>query len=378
MSDDILMPFDFEKNAEKDEISINDFINKDEAEQEFGFTLVARGSDSPFRNKYRPQKLTELVPTCSVELLQNQIDNPSASQVYLFEGATGTGKTTCARILAKASVCIAENSLDKPCLKCSNCTSFETSFDKIELNTANQNKIDDIRKLIEDLRYHPSVYPKKIYILDEVQRLTDGSQQILLTVLEEPHPYLLVFLCTTDIKNINKALVDRACRITFKNLTTVQASAVIKQISTREMLEPINDDLAESLFYQSNGSVRALLNALEIYKNSKGKFEVDNWVSDEVSPDVKLLFRSISNGDWTKLSKQLKNPKIKKEAESLRLGLENYIRAIMLNKETINEAAIYANAFKVISGSLMNEINISQYNNFVFKCLRACNVFKDR
>ena len=105
-----------------------------------GFKLVPRevrgGGLGVWREKYRPQKLEELVPTCSIEQLRNQLDNPNASHVFLFEGKSGTGKTTAARIMARASVCLADNTYDKPCLSCKNCKSYDKSFDKLEINTA--------------------------------------------------------------------------------------------------------------------------------------------------------------------------------------------------------------------------------------------------
>jgi len=360
-----------------EEAAFSNFVNKLEASTaptavRGEFTLVPRGI-GPFRDKYRPQKIEEIVPTCSVEQLVNQIGNPSASQVYLFEGNTGTGKTTCARILAKAANCLAGNASERPCLKCKCCSSFENSYDKVEINTANQNKIDDVRNLVADMRYAPAIYNKKIYIMDEVQRLTADAQQVLLTELEEPYSYLLVFLCTTNIKKIDKALVDRACRITFSALTPRQASLITQQIFKHEGLSG-DDDLIESLYQQSDGSVRALLNNIEAYKD-KG-FNPDSWEEDEAPAEVKSLFQVINKGDWVGLSKILKRPNVRKEPESLRIGLESYIRGVMLRQASIADATKYGTALMRLEGTLMNEPSVSQYNGFVLKCLRACALFK--
>ena len=339
---------------------------------EHTFKLVPRGSEA-FREKYRPQRLEEVVPTCPIEQLKNQLDNPNASRVFLFEGKSGTGKTTSARIMARAFVCLANNTYDKPCLNCKNCKGFDKSFDVLQLNAADKNKVDDMRSIVEDMKTLPGVFRYKIYILDEVQRLTKDAQQVLLTELEDPASYLLVFLCTTDIKDINKALVDRCCRITFKDLTPRDASAIIDQIATHEGLV-IDDDLKDSIFFQAQGSIRALLNNIQAYAE-KG-FDPLASIEDDAPAEVKALFKLITSGKWEKLSKELKKPHVRKDAEGLRFGLENYARVVLLNTVNVSEAATLGNAIIRLQGSLFEEPNITaMYNAFVVKCLRACCVF---
>jgi DNA polymerase-3 subunit gamma/tau len=341
------------------------------------FNLISRDTrgegKGAFREKYRPQKLEEVVPTCSIEQLRNQIDNPNASQVFLFEGKSGTGKTTCARIMAKACVCLADNSYDKPCLSCKNCKSYDRSFDKLEVNAADKNKVDDARSFVEDMKTLPAIYNKKIYIFDEVQRLTKDAQQVLLTELEDPRPYLLVFLCTTDIKDINKALVDRCCRVTFKDLTTSHATSIINQIASHEGLK-IPDEFKEGMFLQAQGSIRALLNNIQAF--AEDGFDPNQATDDEAALEVKTLFKLITKGDWTKLSKELSRSNVRKEPESLRMGLENYMRVVLLGTPNIGEAAKLGNAMIRLRGSLYDEKSSNaMYNAFIVKCLRACCVF---
>jgi len=378
MTKELDMPFDDPTESQE----LNKLVNKldeevsEAANFESDFKVVPRipqnknkDTDKTFREKYRPQKLEELVATCPKEMLRNQIGNPGASQIFLLEGATGTGKTTCARILAKAANCLTSNNLDKPCLACENCKSYETSFDKIQINSANYNKIEDIRKLVEDMRYAPTIYEKKIYILDEVQRLTADAQQVLLTEFEEPYSHLLVFLCTTNIKKIDKALVDRACTINFKPLTPLQASNLTRQVLIYESLEA-DDDTIEQLYNCSDGSVRALLNNIEAYKQQG--FDPKKWEFDETPIEVKSLFQVINKGDWPGLSKLLRRPNVRKEPERLRLGLENYIRAVILHQASEKDASKLGQAMDSITGSLREEPSVSQYNLFVLKCLQAC------
>lgn len=342
-------------------------------EQSFDFTLVARGT-GPFREKYRPQKIDELVPTCSIELLRNQIDNPGASQIYILEGPTGVGKTTCARVLARAANCLAANSFQKPCLECRNCQTYDDSYDKIELNAANQNKVEDIRSLVEDMRYAPAVYSKKVYILDEVQRLTDAAQQVLLTELEEPFPYLLVFLCTTNISEINKALVDRSCRISFGPLQGYHAGQIVKQVFKHEKIKCEDETIIEQIFTKSQGSIRALLNNIQAY--AENGFSPDLWLSEEGSADVKALFNHIIKADWSALSKMLKENAVRKSTEELRSGLENYIRGVLLRANSLEEAVKLGQALEAMQGSLLTMSAPAQYNGFILKCLKACYSFR--
>jgi len=334
------------------------------------FRLVPRGNGA-FREKYRPQKINEIVPTCSLDQINNIVRRPDASQIYLLEGKTGTGKTTCARILAKAYVC-SDTQENKPCLVCKACDAFEKSYDVTEINGADKNKIEDARSWVEDFRYSPSVFRYKIYIIDEIQRLTDPAQQVLLTELENPASYLLVFMCTTDSKQLSKPLADRATRITFEDLKPKHARDVIKQVASYENISLLDEDF-ESLYNQSQGSVRALLNNIQAY--AAGGFNPERW-TEEASADVISLYKTITKGSWPELADLLRRPNIRSEPDLLRKGLESYIRGVILGSNNIEEAIKLGEAMMRLSGSLLTETSINQYNQFVLKCLRACYVFR--
>lgn len=363
---EIPFPFAFEEESASGDTAIK-------PAPQFDFTLVPRGT-GPFREKYRPQKIEELVPTCSIELLRNQIDNPGASQIYILEGPTGVGKTTCARVLARAANCLANNSQVKPCLECKNCVTYDDSYDKIELNAANQNKVEDIRSLVEDMRYAPAVYTKKIYILDEVQRLTDAAQQVLLTELEEPFSYLEVFLCTTNLSELNKALVDRSCRITFSALQAYHAGQIVKQVFRHENIKCDDESVIEQIYIKSQGSIRALLNNIQAY--AENGFSPELWMSDDGTAEVKSIFTHIVKADWSALSKLLKENVIRKNTEELRIGLENYIRGVLLRSSNLEDSFKLGQAMEAMQGSLITMNSATQYNTFVLKCLKACYAFR--
>jgi len=347
-----------------------------EIDGEASFNLVSRGR-GPIRERYRPLKLEELVPTCSIQQLKNLIDNPNSSQTFLFEGKTGTGKTTCARIIAKASICLEDNSLNKPCLLCKACKNFESSIDMTEINIADQRKIDDVRKLVGQMRFLPGLTgsSKKIYILDEVHQYTPDAQQVLLTQLEDPPPYILVFLCTSESHTLNKALIDRATRIQFKDINASLASQVIDQVLVKEGLEA-PEDVRLSFYYQSEGSIRALLNNIQSY--AEGGFDAEGWEGDKVDAEVATIAQAILRGNWEDLVLALRRANIRKNPEETRRGLECYLRGVVLSSENnvpkndLNKATLIGNALANVYGSLEKAVPVSQYNGLVLKCLRAC------
>ena len=349
---------------------------EEESLKEATFKLVSRGR-GPLRERYRPLRIEELVPTCSIQQLKNLVDNPNSSQIFLFEGITGSGKTTCARIIAKASICLADNTSDKPCLDCKTCKTFETSVDITEINVADRRKIDDVRQLVSQMRFRPGLTgsSKKIYILDEVHQYTPEAQQVLLTQLENPPPYVLVFLCTTDAHTLNKALIDRSSRIQFKDVHAELAAQVISQVLAIEGIEA-SEDVRLSFYHQCKGSIRALLNNIQSY--TEGGYDQENWNEDQTDAAVATLAQGILRGNWEDLVIALRKPNVRKSPEETRRGLECYLRGVILSvennvpKNDFNKAVKIGNALARICGSLHNEVSVSKYNGLVLKCLLAC------
>ena len=359
------LPFDL-KNKPKDEARI------ESRGEPAPFTLVPRGT-GPFREKYRPVTLSEVIPTCSKDLLQHQIDDTDASHIYMFEGPTGTGKTTCARILAKAMNCLGSTRL-KPCLGCQNCKSYPKSFDKTEINSANHNKIENIRNLVVDMRYSPAIYDKKIYILDEVQRITPEAQQVLLAELEDPKSYLRIFLCTTNLSDINPALVDRACKISFSTVKPSDAMEVIRQVSVHEEAE-IPKKIQSKLYMESHGSIRALLNNTQAY--IQNGFQEEPCESTETN--VRKLYEAIISANWRSLSEQLKHPDVRRNTDDLQTGLTSYIRAILLNQNENSDSIRTLYRFlEVLVLPLQGLSSVSKYNSFVMICTKMWAISKKR
>jgi len=337
------------------------------------FRVVSRGFGD-LKTKYRPQKIEELVPTCPVEQLKLLINNPNSSRVFLFEGKTGTGKTTCARIIAKANVCLADSSQSKPCLKCAACDHFDKNWDVTEINVADYRKVENARDLVAEMAFKPQFLKLRVYILDEVQQLTPEAQQVLLKHLEEPHPHLLIFLCTTNKTDLNQALIDRASTITFGNISPMDASLLIDQIVEDTLNKPVPIEIKKLLFDRSHGSVRALLNNLQsIFEGGKPSSEDEQ--EEEGTAEIKAVALAILNRDLGKCASNLSTPAFKYNSEKHRIGIESYLRATLLKMMINPKTTGTPNAIKLLkqlahlNGTLIHDPY--PYNSLVVKCLMA-------
>lgn len=196
-----------------------------------------------------------------VKILQNQVRNDSVSQAYLFTGTRGTGKTSTARILAKAVNCTGE---DRPCGKCDNCRSIkEGSFlDVIELDAASNNGVEDLRSLIDSVRYPPTVGRYKVYIIDEVHMLSQSAENAFLKTLEEPPEYAIFILATTDPEKVRATIKSRCMTLNFKRVSENDLVSGMRRICDKKSIN-IDDDALRIVATKADGSVRDALSILE-------------------------------------------------------------------------------------------------------------------
>ncbi len=215
--------------------------------------------------KYRPQTFDTVVGQEHITTtLKNAIKSNQLAHAFLFCGPRGVGKTTCARILAKTINCEAQTSEGEACNKCHSCKSFDegTSLNIHELDAASNNSVDDIRSLVEQVRFSPQAGKYKVYIIDEVHMLSSSAFNAFLKTLEEPPPYAIFILATTEKHKILPTILSRCQIFDFKRITTQDTVDHLKGIAQKEQVE--TDEAGLQLIAQkSEGCMRDALSILD-------------------------------------------------------------------------------------------------------------------
>ncbi len=214
--------------------------------------------------KYRPQRFEEIVAQEHVSrTLQNAVRNDRVGSGYLFCGPRGTGKTTTARVLAKALNCV-NGPTPEPCGECDQCKEIAagTSLDVLEIDAASNTGVDDIRTLRENVRYLPTGGKKRIYIIDEVHRLSGAAFDALLKTLEEPPPHVIFMFATTEPTKVPETILSRTQRFDLKRVSVKALAAHLTQIARKEELE-ISEAAIKLLARKADGSVRDALSLLD-------------------------------------------------------------------------------------------------------------------
>jgi DNA polymerase III subunit gamma/tau len=214
--------------------------------------------------KWRPQTFADLVGQTHVtETLQNAIRNDRVAHAYIFSGARGVGKTTAARILAKALNCV-KGTTPEPCGECDSCKEIAagTSLDVIEIDAASNRGIDQIRELREMVRYAPASARHKVVILDEAHMLTGDASNALLKTLEEPPDRVIFVLATTQPEDLEDTIRSRSQHFHFRALTFLEITIRLKYIAQKEQLK-IDDGALSVIARMAEGSMRDALSLLE-------------------------------------------------------------------------------------------------------------------
>ena len=214
--------------------------------------------------KYRSRTFDEVVGQDQViNSIKYQVKNSTVSHAYIFSGTRGTGKTSTAKILARAVNC--EHPINgNPCNECETCKSIlrGTNLDVVEMDAASNNGVDDIRDLREKAFYPPSTSKYKVYIIDEVHMLSKGAFNALLKILEEPPKHLIFILATTEIERVPQTILSRTQRYTFKRISIDTISKNISEILAKEG-KTIDEAGIDLIAQMADGSMRDAVSLLD-------------------------------------------------------------------------------------------------------------------
>ncbi len=226
--------------------------------------------------KWRPQRFEDVVgQRAIVTALKNQITANRVGHAYLFTGVRGTGKTTCAKIFAKAVNCLHPVNGD-PCGECEICKGIDNGsiLDVVEMDAASNNGVDDIRDLRDETAYTPSACKYKVYIIDEVHMLSTAAFNALLKTLEEPPAHVIFILATTEIQKVPATILSRCQRYDFTRIGPEDIARRVEYIAGEEKLE-LSPDGAKLIARLADGALRDALSILDTCAGVTAKIDAD-------------------------------------------------------------------------------------------------------
>lgn len=214
--------------------------------------------------EYRPKTFDQVLGQDRVtNVLKNQVKTGKISHAYIFSGERGTGKTSCAKIFAKAINCL--NPKDgSPCLECENCKAIdeESTIDVVEMDAASNRRIDDIRSLKDNVIYPPNKLKYKVYIIDEAHMITREAFNALLKIMEEPPSHLVFILATTEIEKVPRTILSRVQKFEFNKIDDSNIKSQINQILTDREIS-IDNEAIDLIIKKANGAMRDALSILD-------------------------------------------------------------------------------------------------------------------
>ena len=252
--------------------------------------------------KWRPQTFDEV---CGQEhitsILKYETENNKFSHAYLFCGSRGTGKTTCAKILAKAVNC--ESPVNgSPCNRCASCMSIDagTATDVLEMDAASNNGVDNIRDIRDEVVYTPSALKYRVYIVDEVHMLSGSAFNALLKTLEEPPSHVVFILATTELNKLPSTIVSRCQRFDFRRISTQALTDRLSHISSAEGIE-YDADALRIIAKLAQGGMRDAISLLELCAGTRNKITaeiVDDTVGSGGRENIEQTVKAIAGPNF--------------------------------------------------------------------------------
>ena len=314
--------------------------------------------------KYRPDNFSNIIgQDYMVSILKNAIKNDKISHAYIFSGPRGTGKTSTAKVFAKAINCLNPTE-DGPCNECESCLHFKENADIIEIDAASNNGVDEIREIINNIKLAPAYSKYKVYIIDEVHMLSTSAFNALLLTLEEPPKHVVFILATTNIEAVPITILSRCQRFDFHKISITDIIKRLKYVVSSEKIS-IDDDALEEIAYISDGGMRDALSILDQLSSTTEKITINDVIEHfgSVSKNqINDLFNLILENDVDKFDEVMK--KFKELAIDYKVLIKKMLEKI--EEEAINSKKSYN--YQGLSYELLKEMafelaDISNYIN---------------
>jgi DNA polymerase III subunit gamma/tau len=291
--------------------------------------------------KYRPQNFSTVIGQSHITTtLKNAIKNNQLAHAFLFCGPRGVGKTTCARILAKTINCENRTADTEACNVCNSCVSFDngTSMNIHELDAASNNSVDDIRALVEQVRFAPQAGKYKVYIVDEVHMLSAAAFNAFLKTLEEPPPYAIFILATTEKHKIIPTILSRCQIFDFKRITINDTVAHLKEICNKEGIKADKASL-HIIAQKSEGCLRDALSILDkIVSFTNGEITYSNTLEHLNILDEDYYFKLLDCMQTQDVSEAiLMYDEINQkgfEGDTVLNGFSEFLRNVLVSKDS--------------------------------------------
>lgn len=337
--------------------------------------------------KYRPQTFDTVVGQAHITTtLKNAIKNQQLAHAFLFCGPRGVGKTTCARILAKTINCEKPTKDGEACDKCQSCTSFNdgASMNYFELDAASNNSVDNIRDLVDQVRFVPQTGKYKVYVIDEVHMLSSSAFNAFLKTLEEPPPYAIFILATTEKHKILPTILSRCQIFDFKRITSQDTVSHLEDICNREDIQAEKAAL-QLIAQKSEGCMRDALSILDkIVSFTNGELNYTNTLEHLNILDADYYFRLLEFMQAQDLAAaMLLYDDINRkgfEGDLVLNGLAEFIRNLLVCKDAKAAALLEAvesfrsrymeTAKKVPAGLLVSALNMLNEAELNYKAAR--------
>jgi DNA polymerase-3 subunit gamma/tau len=296
--------------------------------------------------KWRPQTFTEVVGQARVtNTLANALSSGRLVHAYLFSGPRGTGKTSTARILAKAINCV-DGPTATPCGVCDACVSISegTALDVIEIDAASNRKIDEIRDLLDKIPYTPTSLRMKVYIVDEVHQLTPEASSALLKTLEEPPGHVIFVLATTEPHKLLPTIVSRCQKFDFSLVSAVEMEKLLEHIASREGI-PVEESALGMIAEHAHGSVRDAIGVMDQISNLSGETITQQQLAEMLGEvETGLIFEMVdliaqrdTPGALTVVGRMVEDGK---DPRRFVESLISHLRALFLVQNAANPAEI--------------------------------------